>query len=123
MIRRPPRSTLFPYTTLFRSDMEESRYVDVTLEVYRCVKAEYKDVGVAMQAYLRRTAADLETLFPLSATIRLVKGAYNEPAEVAFPSKKDVDGSYFRLAERLLDEALRQRARPIFGTHDARMIG
>src|SRR2546427_9359527 len=71
MIRRPPRSTLFPYTTLFRSDMEESRYVDVTLEVYRRVKAEYKDVGVAMQAYLRRTAADLETLFPLSPTIRL----------------------------------------------------
>ncbi len=104
-------------------DMEESRYVDVTLEVYRRVKAEYKDVGVAMQAYLRRTAADLETLFPLSPTIRLVKGAYNEPAEVAFPSKKDVDGNYFRLAERLLDEALRQRARPIFGTHDARMIG
>jgi proline dehydrogenase len=104
-------------------DMEESRYVDVTLEVYRRVKAEYKDVGVAMQAYLRRTAADLETLFPLSPTIRLVKGAYNEPAEVAFPSKKDVDDNYFKLAGRLLDEALRQRARPVFGTHDARMIG
>jgi len=47
-------------------DMEESRYVDDTLEVYRRVKAEYKDVGLAMQAYLRRTPADLETLFPLS---------------------------------------------------------
>ena len=104
-------------------DMEESRYVDVTLEVYRRVKAEYKDVGVAMQAYLRRTAADLEALFPVSPTIRLVKGAYNEPSEVAFPSKKDVDDNYLKLAERLLDEALRQRARPIFGTHDARMIG
>jgi len=104
-------------------DMEESRYVDDTLEVYRRVKAEYKDVGLAMQAYLRRTPADLETLFPLSPTIRLVKGAYNEPAEVAFPSKRDVDDNYFKLAERLLDEALRQRARPIFGTHDARMIG
>ena len=103
-------------------DMEESRYVDATLEVYRRAKAEWKDVGLALQAYLRRTAADLEKLLPLAPWIRLVKGAYNEPAEVAFPSKRDVDENYFKLAGRLLDEAVRQRARPIFGTHDETMM-
>ena len=103
-------------------DMEESRYVDATLDVYKRVKAEWKDVGVAMQAYLRRTAADLEKLFPLAPIVRLVKGAYNEPASVAFPSKKDVDANYYMLAERLLDEAARHRARPIFGTHDLGLV-
>jgi proline dehydrogenase len=103
-------------------DMEESRYVDATLDVYRRAKAEWKDVGVAMQAYLHRTAADLEGLFALSPTIRLVKGAYNEPASVAFPSKKDVDANYYTLAERLLSEAARQRAKPIFGTHDLKLV-
>src|SRR5258705_943913 len=95
-------------------DMEESRYVDDTLEVYRRVKAEYKDDGLAMQAYLRRTPADLETLFPLSPTIRLVKGAHNEPAEVGFPSKRDVDGHYFNYTQRVRDEALRHSGRPHF---------
>lgn len=104
-------------------DMEESRYVDATLDVYRRVKTEWKDVGVALQAYLRRTAADLDKLVPLSPWIRLVKGAYNEPDAVAFPSKKDVDANYFKLAQRLLDETLRQRARPVFGTHDVAMMG
>lgn len=103
-------------------DMEESRYVDATLDVYRRVKAEWSNVGVCLQAYLRRTGGDLETLFPLSPAIRLVKGAYNEPAEVAFPRKRDVDAHYFKLAVRLLSEAMRQRAKPVFGTHDLGLI-
>ncbi len=103
-------------------DMEESRYVDATLDVYRRVKAEWTNVGVCVQAYLRRTAADLEALFPLAPAIRLVKGAYNEPAAVAFPAKRDVDANYFKLATRLLSEAMRQRARPVFGTHDFPLI-
>jgi proline dehydrogenase len=103
-------------------DMEESRYVDATLDVYRRVKTEWANVGVCLQAYLRRTAGDLETLFPLAPAIRLVKGAYNEPAEVAFPRKRDVDANYFKLAVRLLSEAMRQRAKPVFGTHDLRLI-
>ena len=99
-------------------DMEESRYVDATLNVYRRVKTEWANVGVCLQAYLRRTAGDLETLFPLSPAIRLVKGAYNEPADIAFPRKRDVDANYLKLAVRLLSEAMRQRAKPVFGTHD-----
>jgi proline dehydrogenase len=103
-------------------DMEESRYVDATLDVYRRAKAEWPNVGVCLQAYLRRTASDLEALFPLSPAIRLVKGAYNEPADIAFPKKRDVDAHYFGLAIRLLTEAARQRAKPVFGTHDLKLI-
>jgi proline dehydrogenase len=104
-------------------DMEESRYVDATLDVYRRAKAEWPNVGVCLQAYLRRTPADLESLLALSPAIRLVKGAYNEPAAVAFPRKRDVDAAYFQLVERLLTEAARQRVKPVFGTHDLKLIG
>src|SRR5256885_7995966 len=90
-------------------DMEESRYVDATLEVYRRAKTEWPNVGVCLQAYLHRTASDLQGLFSLAPAIRLVKGAYNEPADVAFPKKSDVDASYYELAVRLLNEAGRQR--------------
>ena len=103
-------------------DMEESRYVDATLEVYRRAKTEWPNVGVCLQAYLHRTAKDLEALLAISPAIRLVKGAYNEPADVAFPKKSDVDESYRQLAKRLLSEAGRQRAKPVFGTHDLAIV-
>ena len=103
-------------------DMEESRYVDATLEVYRRAKAEWSNVGVCLQAYLRRTPADLESLLALAPAIRLVKGAYNEPAEVAFPKKGDVDAAYVQLAERLLKETARQRVKVVFGTHDLGLV-
>ncbi|HYK82321.1 MAG TPA: proline dehydrogenase family protein [Gemmatimonadales bacterium] len=103
-------------------DMEESRYVDATLELFRGVRGVGQHVGVCLQAYLRRTPDDLDALLPLSPAIRLVKGAYNEPAAVAFPRKRDVDASYAKLADRLLEHAARGRARPVFGTHDLRLI-
>ena len=103
-------------------DMEESRYVDATLEVYRRAKAEWPNVGVCLQAYLHRTAKDLEALLAISPAIRLVKGAYNEPANIAFAKKSDVDESYRQLAKRLLAEASRQRAKPVFGTHDLGVV-
>ena len=103
-------------------DMEESRYVDATLDVYRRAKAEWPNVGVCLQAYLHRTPKDLESLLSISPAIRLVKGAYNEPADVALPKKSDVDQAYLQLAERLLAEAGRQRAKPVFGTHDLGVI-
>ena len=102
-------------------DMEESRYVDVTLDLFRRARAGRPNVGVCLQAYLHRTPADLESLLPLKPAIRLVKGAYNEPAEVAFPSKRDVDAQYFRVAGRLL-EHVADGALPVFGTHDMRLI-
>jgi proline dehydrogenase len=103
-------------------DMEESRYVDATLEVYGRAKGEWPNVGVCLQAYLHRTAKDLEKLLPLAPAIRLVKGAYNEPADIAFSKKSDVDQNYRQLADRLLAEAGRQRAKPVFGTHDLRLV-
>ncbi|MGH7538327.1 MAG: proline dehydrogenase family protein, partial [Gemmatimonadales bacterium] len=72
-------------------DMEESRYVDATLDIFRHARAERGNVGVCLQAYLRRTPQDVTALLPLSPAIRLVKGAYNETADVALPRKKDVN--------------------------------
>ncbi len=104
-------------------DMEGSDYTDLTLDVFRRVRAEHANVGVCLQSYLYRTADDLESLLPLSPTIRLVKGAYKEPPNIAFPHKKDVDANFLKLAERLLrDDARSNGVRPGFGTHDLRLI-
>jgi proline dehydrogenase len=102
-------------------DMEESRYVDPTLALVREVLAAGPRVGVCLQAYLRRTPADLEALWPLGPAIRLVKGAYNEPAAVAWPRKRDVDRAYAELAARLLEHTP-QGVRAVFGTHDLHLI-
>lgn len=105
-------------------DMESSAYVDRTLELFRTVREEHDNVGVALQAYLRRTETDLEALLPLEPAIRLVKGAYLEPADVAYPKKREVDAAYQRLAKRLLRERKAGRVgRPAIATHDPRIIG
>jgi proline dehydrogenase len=104
-------------------DMEDSSYTDVTLDVFRRVRSEWPNVGVCLQAYLRRTPADLESLLPLEPAIRLVKGAYAEPPAVAFPRKRDVDAAYYALAGRLLERAAGGKANPVFGTHDMRLVG
>lgn len=103
-------------------DMESSQYTDLTLELFRDLRAEHQNVGVCLQAYLRRTPADLEALLPLKPTIRLVKGAYNEPPEIAFPSKREVDRHFLMLAEQLLDSRGSQFHPPGFGTHDMRLV-
>ncbi len=104
-------------------DMEASNYVDPTLTLYRRAKLVYPNVGVCLQAYLFRTAKDLASLVPLGAAIRLVKGAYKEPPDVAFPRKKDVDENYFALAKQLLgDEARARSVRAAMATHDQKLI-
>jgi proline dehydrogenase len=76
-----------------------------------------------LQAYLRRTERDLLSLLPLGPAIRLVKGAYREPPELAFPRKRDVDANFFALARRLLsEEARRNGVRAAMATHDRRLI-
>jgi proline dehydrogenase len=102
-------------------DMEESWYVDATLALYRRAREGGGRVGLCLQAYLRRTPADLEALLPLQPAIRLVKGAYREPPELAFPRKRDTDAAFLALAERLLDHV--PAALPVLGTHDDRLIG
>jgi proline dehydrogenase len=104
-------------------DMEQSPYVDATLELYRRARMAHANVGICLQAYLYRTEKDLDALIPMGAAIRLVKGAYNEPAEIAYPVKKDVDENYLHLAQRLLSpEARRARVRAAIATHDRTRI-
>jgi len=103
-------------------DMEGSSCTDATIEVYRRIP-DRSAVGICLQAYLRRTRADLEALLPEGPAIRLVKGAYREPSELAFPRKKDVDAHFFDLAARLLgSETRRAGAWAVFGTHDPLLI-
>jgi proline dehydrogenase len=105
-------------------DMEGSAYVDRTLEMFRKVKDDQGNVGLCLQSYLHRTAADLESLLPLDPAIRLVKGAYNEPASVAFPNKPDVDRNFVKITQTLLRARLGGGSgRPVLGTHDPAMIG
>lgn len=103
-------------------DMEGSDTVDATLGLYRELRAVHDQAGLCLQAYLRRTAADLESLLPLQPRIRLVKGAYAEPEAVAFSRKVEVDASYLGLTSTLLAAASRGQATCILGTHDTRII-
>ena len=103
-------------------DMEDTRYTDATLDLFRKIRATRANVGVCLQAYLRRTPADLAALLPLQPAIRLVKGAYAEPPHAAFPRKRDVDAAYFSLAAALLERAAHGAARPVFGTHDMALV-
>lgn len=110
-------------STFLWIDMEGSAYLDATLDLYGRLLSSYRGVGLAMQAYLYRTADDLEALLPLGPTIRLVKGAYAESAEIAWPAKSDVDANYLALSKRMLaEDALDAGARPAFATHDPTMI-
>jgi proline dehydrogenase len=104
-----------------RIDMEDSSLTQVTLNIVRRLNARPElrgSVGVVIQAYLYRSEADIEQLLAEGIRVRLCKGAYNEPAEVAFPRKADVDANFVRLASMLLES-------PIYhglATHDERMI-
>ena len=102
-----------------RIDMEQSQFVDATLRIYRRLRESGLDqVGTVLQAYLYRTPADLEALLPLAPNLRLVKGAYLEPAALAYPRKSDVDAMYARLLERMLAGG----GHTAVATHDERLI-
>lgn len=103
-------------------DMEDSSYVDRTLALYRHVKSRHEPIGIAIQAYLRRTPQDIESLMDVKPMIRLVKGAYLEPPHVAWPAKRDVDLQFASIGERLLEASRDGRAHPIFGTHDMTLV-
>jgi proline dehydrogenase len=104
-------------------DMEQYRYVDATLETYRQVLSEFPNVGVCLQAYLYRTSEDLASLVPLGGGIRLVKGAYRERANIAYPRKRDVDDTFLTLAKLMIGpNPGTVGLRAVFGTHDPRLI-
>jgi proline dehydrogenase len=103
-------------------DMEGSAYTDVTLELYSRLRAEHERSGICLQAYLHRTVVDAARLLPLKPAIRLVKGAYAEPAAIAFASKRDVDANYLALCTMMLAEVKRRHLRLVLGTHDVTLI-
>jgi proline dehydrogenase len=104
-------------------DMESSPYVDRTLDLFRRARARSPVVGVALQAYLYRTAQDIESLLPLGPAVRLVKGAYLEPESIAYPRKSDVDANFYNLATRLLSgDAQRSGALLHIATHDPKLV-
>jgi proline dehydrogenase len=103
-------------------DMEGSAYSEATIALYERLRAVQPRTGICLQAYLRRTASDIERLRPLDPAIRLVKGAYDEPASIAYTNRRSVDANFLGLAVRFL---LDGRGRPIrlgLGTHDVNLI-
>ena len=105
--------------SFIRIDMEQSQFVDATLRIYRRLRADgFDNVGTVLQAYLYRTPDDLDALLPLVPNLRLVKGAYLEPADLAYPRKADVDAVYAQLAERMLLGT----GHVAIATHDEKLI-
>lgn len=99
-------------------DMEQSSFVADTLDVYRVLQPDYPDMRVAMQACLRRTPVDLETMSALKPRVRLVKGAYAEPEEVAFQNRKEVDRQYAFLVDWLFERG----CDPAIASHDGKLL-
>jgi proline dehydrogenase len=108
------------YDSFVRIDMEQSSYTERTMRLFTDVLyPEFTNaVGVVLQSYLRRTAADIDAMIALGARVRLCKGAYKEPEDVAFPDKKDVDANYIACMERLLERG----NYPGIATHDVHII-
>src|SRR5215467_2096920 len=104
-------------------DMESSPYVDPTLDLFRRTRARSPLIGIALQAYLYRTEKDIESLIPLGAAIRIVKGAYLEPPSVAYPKKPDVDENFYKLCCRLVaDDAQKAGGLLHIATHDPVLV-
>ena len=102
-----------------RIDMENSAYTDLTLQVFETLwQQQYRNIGVALQAALRRTEVDVRRMNQLGARVRLVKGAYKEPSAVAYQQKHEVDAAFVRLMRLLLDHGVY----PAIATHDEAML-
>jgi proline dehydrogenase len=99
-------------------DMEASQYVDRTLELVTHLQAKFGSVRAVIQAYLYRSESDIENLCRQSIPVRLCKGAYREPSDIAFPKKQDVDENYIRLMTRLLDSG----TYPAIASHDDKIL-
>ena len=116
---RSVAATARSLNNFMRLDMEQSKHVDDTLHIYRQLRGNaFNNVGFVLQAYLYRSLGDLDALLPLSPNVRIVKGAYLEPASVAFQNKADVDANYMRLIAR----SLRDGAYTAIATHDPAII-
>ena len=104
-------------------DMEASHCVDPTLDIFKRIRAKHDNVGVCVQAYLHRTPDDVANLLAMDAAIRLVKGAYQEPPEVAITRKRDVDAAFLQLAIKICEHAARGvTIKPGIATHDTKIL-
>jgi proline dehydrogenase len=104
-------------------DMEGSGYTEPTLQLYEALKARHPNVGLCLQAYLKRTYSDVQRLLPIEPRIRLVKGAYAEPAAIAYRKRREVDANFLALCVSLLEA--KRNGRQLFlglGTHDVELI-
>ncbi|MDQ3954183.1 MAG: proline dehydrogenase family protein [Actinomycetota bacterium] len=104
--------------TYVEIDIEQSAYVSDTLDLYRTLHADFPELRLASQAYLRRTPTDLQMMANLKPRVRLVKGAYAEPETVAFQKKREIDGQYAFLTDWLFQ----QGTDPALATHDGKLI-
>lgn len=100
-------------------DMEDSRFTEATIEIYAAAQPRHGNLGIALQAYLHRTPKDLARLSPLGGHIRLCKGAYAEPPEIAFQTREEVEEAFLALLEQLMTQ---EDARPAIATHDEMLI-
>lgn len=106
------------YNNFVRFDMEGSAYTQRTIDIFLRLRDNYPNMGVAIQSCLKRSAGDVELLIERRSSVRLVKGAYKEPPDIAFKDKKDVDGNF----EALMKELLLKGNRPAIATHDEKLI-
>ncbi len=102
-------------------DIEDSSYVDKTIDFYKLIKEEYDNVGLCLQSYLYRTMDDVKAMIDINPWIRLVKGAYNEPYLIAFKNKKDADENYFTISKYFLEQLQKKDIRIAFATHDPKL--
>ncbi len=106
-----------------RIDMEDAKHTQVTLNIFKTLREEFDNVGIVIQAYLYRSEKDMQALHALGANVRLCKGAYKEPPDLAFPQKKDVDENYRKLAQEFLQpNGHSNGAFLALATHDEQII-
>lgn len=108
--------------TMLAIDMEGSPYVESTVDAYAQLAREFRNIALCVQAYLHRTPEDVKRLLPLNPYIRLVKGAYREPASVALQDRAEIDPRYRTIARELLRSVSAKSARAVFGTHDMTLV-
>jgi proline dehydrogenase len=109
--------------TILWIDMEGSAYVEATVSLYERLLKAHPNTGLCVQSYLKRTAADVQRLLPLSPHIRMVKGAYAEPASIAYQDRRDIDANFLALCVAILEAArLGKDVRLGLGTHDVKLI-
>ena len=113
-----------PHGNVVWIDMEDSSYVDRTLDLFHAALDDHRNIGLCLQSYLFRSEKDLERILERTSAVRLVKGAYNEPPEVAWPDRKDVDENYFQLGRMMLasTKSTPPGPPPAFGTHDPVLV-